>query len=91
MTPDQFIERLKAKDNFDYGLCPPPVSAEEGLDVIIKHFLGSEWCSSMSMSSEQVYTEAIYQILEQNQPKNSWTNNIRHLPIFQTFLNKPSN
>ena len=88
MTPDQFIEILKAKDNFDYGLCPPPVSAEEGLDVIIKHFLGSEWCSSMSMSSEQVYTEAIYQILEQNQPKNNLCSNIKQLSISQTFLNK---
>ena len=69
MRPDDFIENLKKEDNFDYGLCPPPVKADKGLDVLIKHFLGDDWCVTMPISTEQVYTEAIYAILEKTQKK----------------------
>ena len=69
MKPEQFIEILKKEDDFDYGLCPPPVTAEKGLDVLIKHFLGDDWYGTMPLSTEQVYTEAIYAILEQYQKK----------------------
>ena len=72
MKPEQFIDSLKKEDSFDYGLCPPPVKAEKGLGVLIKHFLGDDWYVTMPISTEQVYTEAIYAILEKHQKMNIW-------------------
>lgn len=78
MEADKFLDNLLEKDDNDYGLCTPPIKADEGLDVLIAHFLGEDWYSTMPMSQEQVYTEAIYKILERNQkPKN----------IFYRFFN----
>ena len=67
MKPEQFINNLKKEDYFDYGLCPPPVKAEKGLEVLIKHFLGDDWYVTMPIGTEQVYTEAVYAILEKTQ------------------------
>lgn len=64
MKPEQFIDSLKKEDDFDYGLCPPPIKAEKGLDVLIKHFLGDDWYVTMPLSTEQVYA-----ILEKTQKK----------------------
>ena len=64
MTPNQFIENLNKENNTDYGLCPPPISAEKGLDVLINHLLGDNWYTTMPLGKEQVYTEAIYAILQ---------------------------
>ena len=69
MKPEQFIDNLKKEDYFDCGLCPPPVKADKGLDVLIEHFLGDDWYVTMPISTEQVYTEAIYAILERHQKK----------------------
>ena len=72
MKPQEFIEIQDSKDDFDYGLCPPPTTAEEGMKVLTEHFLGKDWYVTMPLSAEQCYTEAIYAILERNQPKRSW-------------------
>lgn len=56
------------KSDFDYGIFPPPTEAQEGLNILIKHFLGEDWYTANPISQEQVNTEAIYQILE-NHPK----------------------
>lgn len=69
MKPEQFIDNLLEKDDFDYGIAPPPVKADEGLDVLIHHFLGDDWYVTLPLSTEQVYTEAIYTILEKHQKK----------------------
>jgi hypothetical protein len=69
MKPEDFINNLRKENNFDYGLCPPPIKAEKGLDILIKHFLGDNWYTSMPLSTEQVYTEAIYTIIEKHQKK----------------------
>ena len=66
MKPEEFLDIVYKKSNIDYGLCPPPIKAEEGLDILIKHFLGKDWYVTMPLSTEQVYTEAIYQILEKH-------------------------
>jgi hypothetical protein len=66
MKPKDFIKEIEKEDSFDYGLCPPPIKAEKGLQILINHFLGDDWYVTMPISSEQVYTEAIYAILEQN-------------------------
>jgi hypothetical protein len=72
MTPQEFGEIVNKESDFDYGLCPPPITAERGLDILIDHFLGKDWYVIMSMSKEQVYTEAIYEILEKTQKRQSF-------------------
>ena len=71
MEAKEFIKKLESESDVDYGLCPPPIKAEKGLDVLIEHFLGKDWCVTMPISTEQVYTEAIYAILEQNKEPRS--------------------
>ena len=66
MTPEDFIEDVRKEDNTDYGLCPPPVKADKGMQVLIDHFLGEDWYVTLPLSTEQVYTEAIYAILKKN-------------------------
>ena len=53
-----------------YGLCSQPFPADKGLDILIDHFLGKDWYTTLSMTSEQVYTEAIADILDKTQPKS---------------------
>lgn len=64
MKPEEFAEFVNKSG--DYGLCPPPITAEKGLDILIDHFLGKDWYVVMSVSKEQAYTEAIYEILKRN-------------------------
>jgi hypothetical protein len=70
MTPEQFIEDLNKETSTDYGLCPPPISAEKGLDILINHLLGDDWYTTMPLGKEQVYTEAIYAILQKYSKKS---------------------
>ena len=72
MTPQEFGEIVNKESDMDYGLCPPPITAERGLDILIDHLLGKDWYVVMSMSKEQVYTEAIYEILEKTQKRKSF-------------------
>ena len=69
MTPQEFGEIVNKEAGMDYGLCPPPITAERGLDILINHFLGKDWYVVMPMGKEQVYTEAIYEILEKTQKR----------------------
>jgi hypothetical protein len=63
MEADKFKKIVLDKSDKDYGLCPPPIEAQEGLDVLIGHFLGESWYTTMPLSQQQVNTEAIYNIL----------------------------
>ena len=72
MTPHEFGEIVNKESDMDYGLCPPSITAERGLDILIDHFLGKDWYVVMSMGKEQVYTEAIYEILEKTQNRKSF-------------------
>lgn len=71
MKPEQFLEIVNKDSEVDYGLCPSPISAEKGLKILIDHFLGENWYVVSSVSNEQAYTEAIYQILKKNQKRKS--------------------
>lgn len=71
MKPEQFIELAHAKADRDYGLCVPPTTAQDGLNVLIKHFLGDDWYVTMPYGSGQVNTEAIYDILSQYRGKST--------------------
>ena len=71
MKTEEFLkivdEHNKGKS---YGLCPQPFPADKGLDVLIEHFLGKDRSTTLSMSSEQGYTEAIADILDKTQRKS---------------------
>jgi|TARA_R110002167_G_scaffold253709_1_gene460033 hypothetical protein len=67
MKPKDFLDKQDKKDDYDYGLMPPPTDAQEGLQVLINHFLGEGWYTVNPVSTEQANTEAIYEILEKNQ------------------------
>ncbi len=54
---------LENSDKY-YGLCPPPMKAQDGLDILIKHFLGEDWYFVLPVSQEQINTEAVYEILQ---------------------------
>ena len=69
MKSKNFINELKKETDFNYGLCPPPIKAEQGLDILIKHFLGDNWYTTMPLNKDQAYTEAIYTIIEKHQKK----------------------
>ena len=55
----------------------PPTQAQEGIDILIKHFLGDNWYC-ISTNNEQANTEAIYEIL-QKYPRKSIGNVIKRL------------
>jgi hypothetical protein len=61
---EEFKQNILEKSDKEYGLCPPPIEAQEGLNVLIEHFLGKDWYTVMPVSQKQVNTEAIYQILQ---------------------------
>lgn len=70
MKTQEFIDKVYAKSEVDYGLCPPPTTLSEALEVLTTHFLGEDWYCTTPMSDEQVITEIVASILEKTQPKN---------------------
>ena len=79
MTPEKFIEIVRKESPKDYGLCPPPIKAERAMDILIEHFLGENWYVTLPMGVEQVYTEAICQILKENPKRKSFIKRLFHL------------
>ena len=66
---EQLIDTSSSNSKEDYGLCPPPLNAQEGLNVLIEHFLGKGWYVTMPLNQEQVNTQAVYEILEKYSKK----------------------
>ena len=66
MDAEKFIKTAIEKSEIDYGIFPPPTEAQEGLSLLIKHFLGEDWFTPNPISQEQVNTEAIYAILRKH-------------------------
>ncbi len=60
MRPQEFEEIVNKESDIDYGLCPPPITAEKGLNILIDHFLGKDWHVVMPMGKEQINTEMNY-------------------------------
>lgn len=71
MTPEEFTEFIYKNADSDYGILPPPIDAQTGLDVLIHHFLGDDWYSISLIHTEQVNTEAIHEILRKYPRKES--------------------
>ena len=67
MTTKEFNELLIQKkiDMHDEdNIFPAPTSDAEGLNILIKHFLGDNWYIVDPLSHKQVNSVAIYEILE---------------------------
>lgn len=64
MKPKEFAKMVYGIADKDYGVCPPPIEAQTGLDILINHFLGDDWCVSFPIGAKQVNTEAVLEILE---------------------------
>ena len=64
MKPKEFARMVYGIADKDYGICPPPIEAQTGLDILINHFLGDDWCVSFPIGAKQVNTEAVLEILE---------------------------
>ena len=43
MKAVEFAEKQYEKTSIDYGLCTPPTTSDEALDVLIEHVLGKDW------------------------------------------------
>lgn len=63
MDAEQFKNMTISNSRENYGIFPPPTNAQEGLNILVQHFLGEDWYTTLSMHNEQVNTEAIYEIL----------------------------
>lgn len=64
MKVEDFLDIMYKKHGDKYGILPPPISDKEGLEILVKHFLG-DYYSVNPISHEQFNTEAILRILEQ--------------------------
>jgi len=71
MNSEKFRESILEKSEKDYGLYPPPINAQEGLNILIEHLLGKDWYTTMPLCQKQVNTEAIYEILRKYPEKKS--------------------
>lgn len=80
MTPKEFEELTYKNSREDYGLCPPPTDAQEGLNILINHFLGELWYVTLPLNTEQTNTEAIYEILNKNKKPKSFLKKVLNFP-----------
>ena len=79
MDSEKFVKMVHENANFDYGICPPPIDAQYGLNILIKHFLGPDWYVIMPLCQRQVNTEAVYAILKKYPEKKSFKDIIKNL------------
>ena len=63
MTPEEFLEVVYSQSDEDYGLCSPPIDAQQALNILKDHFLGEDWYVSMPQSPEQCNTDIVHSIL----------------------------
>lgn len=63
MDAEKFKKTILEKSGKDYGICPPPLDAQEALNILTEHFLGEDWYVTIPVNQQQVNTEAVYEIL----------------------------
>jgi len=71
MEVEELRKRVVKFEDKDYGICPAPLPAQEAVNLLIEHFLGDDWYVTLSMGSEQVNMEAVFEIITNNQKKKS--------------------
>jgi hypothetical protein len=70
---DETAERilsLTENQDFDYGICSPPMDAQVALNELTRFLLGDDFYVVMPMSPKQVNTEIVYTI--ERLYENSW-------------------
>lgn len=77
MNAEKFRQMVLENSGFDYGICPPPTKAQDGLNILIEHFLGKKWYGVLPISQEQSNTEAIYEILREYQTSKDTKERLR--------------
>lgn len=61
MVNETFVEWMD--DQFDYGLCPPPMSSQKFEEFIIKYLASDAPAVILSTSDGQCRTELLFHIL----------------------------
>lgn len=73
MKTEEFLKIVdEHNEGKSYGICTQPYPADKCINILIEHFLGKDWYTTLPMSSEQVYTEAICDILDKTQKRKSF-------------------
>lgn len=79
MEVEEFRKEVLKSSKEDYGICPPPIDAQYGLDILIDHFLGKNWYVALPLPQQQVNAEAVYEILRQYPEKKTFKEKIKQL------------
>ena len=69
MKAEEFAKMTYENAKHDYGIFAPPTEPQDGLNILIDHFLGKDWYTANPVGQKQVNTEAIYDILRLNTRK----------------------
>ena len=73
MKTEEFLKIVdEHNEGKSYGICTQPYPADKCINILIEHFLGKDWYTTLPMGSEQVYTEAICDILDKTQKRKSF-------------------
>ncbi len=59
MTAKDQHQATTKQSIWDRDLCPPPLEAQKGLTILIKHLLGDDWYTTLSMNTKQTNAEAV--------------------------------
>ena len=63
----KFYDFLDTKP--DCGILSPPITGQESVDLLRYYLLGEDWYSVNPVSTEQINTEIVYEILRKYSPK----------------------
>ena len=84
MQAEKFKQMAWDKTDIHYG--PPSTEAQEGLSILIDNFLGDDWYSVSLINTEQINTEAIYEILSKYPTRRDKKERLKESLI--NFINK---
>ena len=73
MTTKEFVQFLDEKimnDDDRKNIFSPPLDPQIALDILKDHFLGEDWYTPNPISTLQVNTEVVYEILSKYPGKN---------------------
>lgn len=60
---EDFLEREIMTEEDKKNIFAPPLEPQIALDILQKHFLGEDWYTANPISTKQVNTEVVYEIL----------------------------
>lgn len=60
---EDFLEKEIMTKEDKKNIFAPPLEPQIALDILQKHFLGEDWYTANPISTKQVNTEVVYEIL----------------------------